>query len=117
MKNIQIVSLFLASATFFRVTGTQNSVNKQSDDLLNQEKISFLEKTVFDLIKANKDMENTVKDMENTVFGLVKANKDVEDDLNHLKQLSKLNTVRTCEEMKEYGVDESGKAMHIRLID
>ena len=112
MKNIQIVSLFLASATFFRVTGTQNSVNKQSDDLLNQhqEKISFLEKTVFDLIKASKDMENTV-------FNLVKANKDVEDDLNHLKQLSKLNTVRTCEEMKEYGVDKSGKAMHIRLID
>ena len=112
MKTIQVLSLTLAFATFVRVIGSQDFVHKESDDLVSQhqEKISFLEKTVFDLIKVIKDMENTVKDMES-------ANKDVEDDLNHLKQLSKLNTVRTCEEMKEYGVDESGKAMHIRLID
>ena len=110
MKTIQVLSLTLAFATFVQVIGTKDFVHKESDNLVSQEKISLLENTVFHLVK-------TIKDMEKTVFDLVNANKDVEDDLNHLKQLSKLNTVRTCEEMKEYGVDESGKAMHIRLID
>lgn len=96
MTQIQIASLILIAVTFVKTTGTQDIVNNQSNDLVIklQEKVSFLENTVLDLVKANENM--------------VKANKDIEDDLNHLKQLSKLNTVRTCEEMKEYGVDESG---------
>ena len=86
MIRIQIVSLILALFTFMKVIGTQELVNQQSDDSNLKEKVSFLESTVYDLVKVVKD---------------------VNDELDHLKQLSKLNTVRTCEEMKEYGVNES----------
>ena len=117
MTQIQVASLILVAVTFVRITGSQDIANKHSNDLVIklQEKVSFLENTIFDLVKNNEDMVKTVLNLvkanENIVKAnenMVKANKDIEDDLNHLKQLSKLNTVRTCEEMKEYGVDESG---------
>ena len=35
-------------------------------------------------------------------------NRDMEDDLDYLKEVSKLNVLRTCEEMARFGVNRSG---------
>ena len=53
----------------------------------------------------NVEKKNEVLEEKNQ--NLEKANKDINDELSYLKELSKLNVVRTCEEMADYGVNQS----------
>ena len=53
----------------------------------------------------NVEKKNEVLEEKNQ--NLEKANKDINDELSYLKELSKLNVVQTCEEMADYGVNQS----------
>ena len=53
----------------------------------------------------NVEKKNEVLEEKNQ--NLEKAKKDVNDELSYLKELSKLNVVQTCEEMADYGVNQS----------
>ena len=57
------------------------------------------------LEEKTKIFEEKTQSFEAKVKILEESNKDINDDLQYLKELSKLNVLRTCEEMAEYGVN------------
>ena len=116
MTHIKIAFTILAVAAFIKLA-TQTFVNKPSDDFATQvqSKIANLENTVLNLIKANKEITDRVEKLEEKNQGLEeenrnleKRNKDIDDELDYLKELSKLAVVRTCDEMAVYGINKSG---------
>ena len=108
MTRVQISLLILGIAILVKVIATQDFNHDQSLVDKFEEKISFLENAVFNLVKANKDITDTVINFEKRVKkleeknqileeenkSLEKRNKDVNDELEYLRELSKLNTVR-----------------------
>ena len=59
------------------------------------------------LQKKNQEVEKRNYEMSARISNLENEKKDVDDELEYLKELSKLNTVRTCEEMHQYGINMS----------
>ena len=66
---------------------------------LNQ-RVEILEQKNEDLEKINIEMSSRIKHLED-------ENKDINDELKYLKEISKLKTARTCQEMYEFGIRTS----------
>ena len=73
-------------------------LEKKNDDLNVQ---------VQSLHEKNQEVEKKNLEMSSRISKLEKEKKDVNDELEYLKELSKLNIVRTCEEMHQYGINRS----------
>jgi len=71
------------------------------------EKYENLEKKRQLLEEENQILKNTNQNLDKKTKNLEKRNKGIDDDILYLMELSKLNIVRTCEEMARYGVDKS----------
>merc|ERR1719500_1641857 len=90
MTHIQISFLILAFAYFVKVIATQDFNSKQSNDFVSQfqDKISFLEKKIFDLVKANEDITNTAFEFEKRVQKLEENNQIlIESSESHFVEL------------------------------
>ena len=122
MMRVYIALVFLGISIILKVaTKDINSNESNNFDINVEDKISNLERALFDLTSMmqkaeikNKVLEQRVLKVElkNEVLekknqNLEKTNKDINDELSYLKELSKLNVVRTCEEMADYGVNQS----------
>ena len=59
------------------------------------------------LEKRNQQLEKRNNEMSTKISNFGDEKKDINDELQYLKELSKLNVVRTCEEMHQYGVNKS----------
>ena len=88
MKNIQIIFLPLTLTTIIERVTTQELIDKQRDDFVLQ------------------DLED-MSVLKNAVLDLVKNFRGIKDELDHLKELSKVNAVRTCQELLDFGVRKS----------
>ena len=60
------------------------------------------------LEKDNQICKERNQNLEKKTKNLEEKNKGIDDDIKYLMELSKLNVVRTCEEMAMYGVDKTG---------
>ena len=60
-----------------------------------------------DLEQKNQILIENKKEMGSRIEALENKTKDINADVEYLKEISKLNTVRTCEEMHEYGINQS----------
>ena len=122
MTPVYIALVFLGISIILKVaTKDINSNESNNFGIIVEDKISNLERALFDLTSMmqkaeikNKVLEQRVLKVElkNEVLekknqNLEKTNKDINDELSYLKELSKLNVVRTCEEMADYGVNQS----------
>ena len=122
MMRVYIALVFLGISIILKVaTKDINSNESNNFRIIVEDKISNLERALFDLTSMmqkaeikNKVLEQRVLKVElkNEVLekknqNLEKTNKDINDELTYLKELSKLNVVRTCEEMADYGVNQS----------
>ena len=54
-----------------------------------------------------KNLKNKIENINVEVEGLKEALEDVNDEVEYFKELSKLLSVRTCDEMHDYGVNKS----------
>ena len=122
MMRVYIALVFLGISIILKVaTKDINSNESNNFDINVEDKISNLERALFDLTSMMKKEEIKNKVLEQRVLkvelknevlekknqNLEKTNKDINDELSYLKELSKLNVVRTCEEMADYGVNQS----------
>ena len=122
MMRVYIALVFLGISIILKVaTKDINSNESNNFDINVEDKISNLERVLFDLTSMMKKEEIKNKVLEQRVLkvelknevlekknqNLEKTNKDINDELSYLKELSKLNVVRTCEEMADYGVNQS----------
>ena len=122
MMRVYIALVFLGISIILKVaTKDINSNESNNFDINVEDKISNLERALFDLTSMMKKEEIKNKVLEQRVLkvelknevlekknqNLEKTNKDINDELTYLKELSKLNVVRTCEEMADYGVNQS----------
>ena len=122
MMRVYIALVFLGISIILKVaTKDINSNESYNFDINVEDKISNLERVLFDLTSMMKKEEIKNKVLEQRVLkvelknevlekknqNLEKTNKDINDELSYLKELSKLNVVRTCEEMADYGVNQS----------
>ena len=60
-----------------------------------------------DLEQKNQILVGNKKEMGSRIEALENEMKDINADVEYLKEVSKLNIVRTCEEMHEYGINQS----------
>ena len=79
-----------------------------------QVKLEKIEKENQNLRHENQMIKNENVELKNRVEILetrieIVENKDVEERLEHVEELSKLKTVRTCEELARHGVKKSGR--------
>ena len=122
MMRVYIALVFLGISIILKVATKDINSNESDNFGANvEDKISNLERVLFDLTSMMKKEEIKNKVLEQRVLkvelknevlekknqNLEKTNKDINDELSYLKELSKLNVVRTCEEMADYGVNQS----------
>ena len=81
---------------------------------IHDKKLAHLEKLVSNLNlrletleQKNEDLEKSNAKMASRIQKLEDENKDINDELQYLKEISKLIVVRTCQEMYEYGIRTS----------
>ena len=136
MTRITISFLFLAIVTIFLVASKEIISNEPNEiDTKFEDQMAQLHKSVLSLVtrvqkvedknqlleegiriikEKNHMLEEEVQILKekNQIYeksnkNLEKEMKDIDDELSYLKELSKLNIVRTCEEMADYGVNQS----------
>ena len=136
MTRITISFLFLAIVTIFLVASKEIISNEPNEiDTKFEDQMAQLHKSVLNLVtrvqkvedknqlleegiriikEKNHMLEEEVQILKekNQIYeksnkNLKKKMKDIDDELSYLKELSKLNIVRTCEEMADYGVNQS----------
>ena len=76
-------------------------------NIILEERMQKLEKKNIILKGRVQNVEKKNEVLEEKNQNLEKTNKDINDELLYLRELSKLNVVRTCVEMADYGVNQS----------
>merc|ERR1711994_376267 len=74
-------------------------------DLVNEN--DKVKSQVKDLKTENDELKSDIKVLKNEKHELEYKMKDVNDEVEYLKELSKLLSVRTCDEMHDYGLNKS----------
>ena len=108
-QTISFIILILTSAIFVNGNDisemTMEDIQNQLKDL--SSRVQDVEKKNEDLTRKVQDCQNENMDLNSKVQNLEDDFKDIEQELEYLRELSKLNVVRTCEEMSDYGVNQS----------
>ena len=118
MKYSFEIAIFLAICSIVYTLATTNAISNQGSDsglaTFTEEKLAQLENILLDLSTRVQDLEqkneNLVRnnnEMSSRIEDLENEKKDINAEVAYLKELSKLNVVRTCEEMKEFGINQS----------
>ena len=66
-----------------------------------------LKSQMTDLEKENHELRSKMEDFNDEVEGLKDELEDVNDEVEYLKELSKLLSVKTCDEMHDFGLNKS----------
>ena len=66
-----------------------------------------LKSQMTDLEKENHELRSKMEDVNDEVEGLKDELEDVNDEVEYLKELSKLLSVKTCDEMHDFGLNKS----------
>ena len=103
-----IVKIFLVACNF-ELGFSENSLNAVQDKKLAnlEELVTKLNQRLETLEQKNEDLEKSNAKMASRIKKLEDESKDVNNELQYLKEISKLKVVRTCQEMYEYGIRTS----------
>ena len=112
------IAIFIAICSIVYALATTNTIRNQGSNsgvaTFTEEKLAQFENFLLDLSTRVQDLEqkneNLVtnnNEMSSRIEDLENEKKDINAEVAYLKELSKLNVVRTCEEMKEYGINQS----------
>ena len=103
-----IVKIFLVACDF-ELGVSETSLNTVQDKKLAnlEELVTKLNQRLETLEQKNEDLEKSNAKMASRIKKLEDESKDVNNELQYLKEISKLKVVRTCQEMYEYGIRTS----------
>ena len=117
---MRLISSFLAYISFCIVTckgelgNSKIAHNSNALSTFDGEKLGQLEEMLINLSQRvesleqkNGNLERINIEMSSRIKHLEDENKDINDELKYLKEISKLKTARTCQEMYEFGIRTS----------
>ena len=106
--SLTIAIIFLVVCNFDLGVSETPLIPIHDKNLAHLEKlVSNLNLRLETLEQKNEDLEKSNAKMASRIQRLEDESKDVNDELQYLKELSKLKVVRTCQEMYEFGIRTS----------
>ena len=100
--------LFAKEENVNAIEMTEEKFSRMEDLLLDViSRVQSMETEKNELTFEVKNLKNKIENINVEVEGLKEALEDVNDEVEYFKELSKLLSVRTCDEMHDYGVNKS----------